>query len=1245
MATTSKHESPGLDKFQIHAKKGESPITFTNSSPLDQIYLKHIRQDFLSQPSLANQPPQASPPPSISKPEPLYTQWIISDINDPDGRIALFAEQFNLDIPSKFVRPYGICLDNGNNIYVTDWSTRLVYKLDASNQKLLWIHNLPPNGVPFGLTYSKKNNKLYVVDAQQWKIWILDPETGQALNSFGRQGVKEGQFIHPTGISTDADGYIYITDRYINRLHRFDADGNNPVFYQILPKESAEYNITGILAIGSGENLKLYVTDSFNDNIIYFSYNPFHEHIPPLTPTIWGSNGDRDGEFNAPTAIAYNSDLYVLEQSNRRIQRFSGGRAYIAKGEKLSGKYTNSHEYFFNGAEGLAVDSNGELYVADTVNLRILKIAALTPKSSTDEPAPEIKPAFSKQIVDLRAGKWVKTLQQYERLLKMAEERYQAAKSKHNSVTGISNFKNSWDEFIDIRSDILSAASVYIDNRIQEQYNQSTTTLLNIPETDIANADSVSKLKQLISQYLNYGKPVDWHATTETLINDIFGNSTVQESRHNLYQTISQYSQKKTQLAETTPAFSYDNLDHSEESFLQAIFHFVSAEKYNQDNFKRATEWYRQFSNSWDIPNADDPNNQIDEWWRELVRYARGTSDFLEAWAGLQKSSLKHLEQIDLHSTIHELDITSTTFVTSKNNLLNAEKDLLNIQDALQKFKDFLALQGITGTADQLKMELHYRHRQELQKYEKINDLLRKQSKHFDVRYYAHINNEYIDQYGLSLFEHIKQFKTIEDHKTQSILHLPYPQDGENDDFYKRYLIIYNPVFSGVRLHPPSVFFQEKFTLNAQWSGISLGEMSHSISLFPGEQRTITLTTVKKRTENINQSSSIENKQTTSKERNLASKQSDNFLTKLSDSVDTNRALTKSLSNTSNYESNHEVGFDMGIGDFLKFDITGKTGAKGNIENSRTTSLSSVRKRTSNIMRQVSTEVSVNNKLSFQTSSSASESKQHNYKTEDLETTKTNMNLANNNSGKTINYNFFQLRNNYSALLFADNLKILFDSGIELIPGTELTLSKSYNINDYQNIIRDFQFIDDTSALSKDIVLLISADLIRRYLAAHSRDHSKISPKLLRTVPRNSKKWLALRSEIKLAHSTQTNETLLDSTSSIHQGLLDFISSQKMIVATQVSEEELYSVNSGKWFLDAHLGYHVATEPYLEKRRAIETERQQALVEEITARSDAGEFPTQLPENLKALSINGNGIGSNISINLQDSETTSNEAK
>jgi hypothetical protein len=87
----------------------------------------------------------------------------------------------------------------------------------------------------------------------------------------------------------------------------------------------------------------------------------------------WGAAGAGDGQFNQPSGIAVDSagDVYVADTANHRIQKFDDQGNFLLK---LGAQGSGAGQ--FNAPKGVAVDSADNVYVVDSGNHRIQKFTA-----------------------------------------------------------------------------------------------------------------------------------------------------------------------------------------------------------------------------------------------------------------------------------------------------------------------------------------------------------------------------------------------------------------------------------------------------------------------------------------------------------------------------------------------------------------------------------------------------------------------------------------------------------------------------------------------------------------------------------------------------------------------------------------------------------------------------------------------------------------------------------------------------
>lgn len=85
---------------------------------------------------------------------------------------------------------------------------------------------------------------------------------------------------------------------------------------------------------------------------------------------IWGANGTDTGRFNNPNGAAVDSsgNVYIADTDNHRIQKFSASGVFVS-----SFGSSGVNNGLFSYPQAVAVDAAGNIYVADTGNNRIQK--------------------------------------------------------------------------------------------------------------------------------------------------------------------------------------------------------------------------------------------------------------------------------------------------------------------------------------------------------------------------------------------------------------------------------------------------------------------------------------------------------------------------------------------------------------------------------------------------------------------------------------------------------------------------------------------------------------------------------------------------------------------------------------------------------------------------------------------------------------------------------------------------------
>ena len=76
---------------------------------------------------------------------------------------------------------------------------------------------------PSGIA-TNNQGQIYVTDQSNHRIQLFD-KFGAFLSEFGGKGSKQGQFLGPQGIAIDQSGMIFVADSDNHRIQVFNANG------------------------------------------------------------------------------------------------------------------------------------------------------------------------------------------------------------------------------------------------------------------------------------------------------------------------------------------------------------------------------------------------------------------------------------------------------------------------------------------------------------------------------------------------------------------------------------------------------------------------------------------------------------------------------------------------------------------------------------------------------------------------------------------------------------------------------------------------------------------------------------------------------------------------------------------------------------------------------------------------------------------------------------------------------------
>ncbi|HUL32881.1 MAG TPA: SMP-30/gluconolactonase/LRE family protein [Candidatus Eisenbacteria bacterium] len=209
---------------------------------------------------------------------------------------------------------------------------------------------------PYGLAVDSKGN-LYVADSKVGAIFIFNTDT-HAVQLI-RNG-SDAHFVRIIGLAMDDDDRLFVSDPGLRHVLVFDK---NHKAQDVITEGMVE---PGELALDR-QNRLLYVSDVNLDQVLVYDADTLK-----LVRKI-GTTGHRHelttpGDFAKPTGVAVDADgnLYVADTLNNRIESFDADGQFIS----TFGKNGDGPGYF-SRPKGVAIDGDGHIWVADGMQDRV----------------------------------------------------------------------------------------------------------------------------------------------------------------------------------------------------------------------------------------------------------------------------------------------------------------------------------------------------------------------------------------------------------------------------------------------------------------------------------------------------------------------------------------------------------------------------------------------------------------------------------------------------------------------------------------------------------------------------------------------------------------------------------------------------------------------------------------------------------------------------------------------------------
>jgi trimeric autotransporter adhesin len=304
---------------------------------------------------------------------------------------------------------FGVTIDSAGNLFTTASNYNVVLRLDAATGVLTLVAGNGAAGFsgdngPAGSAQLSDAQKLaldaagnlYIADYGNNRIRQVS--NGLITTVAGRNGTSgfsgdngpatSAQLNGPGSVIVDSSGNLYIADSGNNRIRKvsngtittvagngtagFSGDGG--------PATSAQLVFPQSVAVDSAGNL--YIADYTNHRIRKVSNGVITTIAGNGTPGFSGDNGPAtSAQLNLPRGVAVDSagNLYIADTNNSRIRKVSNGLITTVAGNgtfSFGGDGGLATSAQLNGPNDVVLDSAGNLYIADTGNGRVRKVSS-----------------------------------------------------------------------------------------------------------------------------------------------------------------------------------------------------------------------------------------------------------------------------------------------------------------------------------------------------------------------------------------------------------------------------------------------------------------------------------------------------------------------------------------------------------------------------------------------------------------------------------------------------------------------------------------------------------------------------------------------------------------------------------------------------------------------------------------------------------------------------------------------------
>jgi sugar lactone lactonase YvrE len=306
--------------------------------------------------------------------------------------------------------PVGVALDAIGNLFIADEGTHRIRKVDT-NGIITTVAGNATDGFSGDGNYATNaaisypsgvavdtNGNLFIADYNNCRLRVVNSNgiistlAGNGTNGYSGDGGRatNAMMTCPVGVTADGAGNVFTADQENFRLRKVNTNGmistvagngatgwpgngNAPLLARLNNPQAVALDSAG----------KLFLSDSANNLVRVLATNGSISTAAGTGDAAYFGDGGAatNASLNAPSGLALDAfgDLFIADTGNERIRMVGvNGMIETFAGNGTAGFFgdgiTLGPFASLNNPSGVAVDSDGNVFIADTENHRIRKI-------------------------------------------------------------------------------------------------------------------------------------------------------------------------------------------------------------------------------------------------------------------------------------------------------------------------------------------------------------------------------------------------------------------------------------------------------------------------------------------------------------------------------------------------------------------------------------------------------------------------------------------------------------------------------------------------------------------------------------------------------------------------------------------------------------------------------------------------------------------------------------------------------